>query len=122
MIKKLVDIFIEHQDELEFTETVFNYGDLIVKILTLFNKYGEKFNIEKIREIDDGEYQGTLLYIFHIDEYQPNKYYSTMIDYGSCSGCDTLENINGFESDLNDSQIKDYKTLCLHIVQGIKKL
>ena len=70
----------------------------IVKILfdTLFNHDEDdevnKLNINNITEIDNGDYQGTLLYVIPFTNYQPSAYEHliTFIDYGSCSACDTL--------------------------------
>jgi hypothetical protein len=43
--------------------------------------------------------------------------------YGSCSGCDTLQSINSYSEDLpNQSQLDGYMTLCLHLVQRMKRL
>ena len=43
--------------------------------------------------------------------------------YGSCSGCDTLLGINEYEDGLpNEEQVKDYMTLCLHLIQKLKPL
>jgi len=43
--------------------------------------------------------------------------------YGSCSGCDTLQAIQGYSDESpSDEQVKDYMELALHIVQGLKKM
>lgn len=82
----------------------------------------------RIHCIDDGEYKGAILFIIGADYYQPHDYWYVMINYGSCSGCDTFEFIkSGDYGDYGDNppsdqQIDDYMTLALHIVQGIKKL
>lgn len=81
------------------------------------------FDIEKIHEIDDGEYQGTLLYMIPFDTYHPShwQYVATYVYYGSCSCCDTLLEISGYEDDLPDAdQVKDYVKLCLKILQRCK--
>jgi hypothetical protein len=78
---------------------------------------------ETLHCIDDGDYQGTLLFLIPEDTYQPDNYYYVKVEYGSCSGCDTLESIRDYDSDTpNDEQVKDYMTLCLHIIQKFKKL
>ena len=72
---------------------------------------------------DDGDYQGTLLFIIAAKGYQPNNYWAVKVYYGSCSGCDTLEAIRSYEDDPpTPEQVKDYMTLALHIVQGLKSL
>lgn len=52
-----------------------------------------EFNTKNIVEIDNGDYQGTLLFMFHVDTYQPSAcdYIITTVNYGSCSGCDALQ-------------------------------
>ena len=52
-------------------------------------------DVERIHEIDDGDYQGTLLYLIPCDRYQPEayEYLMTYVGYGSCSGCDALQSI-----------------------------
>lgn len=78
------------------------------------------FDTENILVIDDGDYQGTQVFILHRDRYQPSvkEYVYTNTYYGSCSGCDTLLAISGYGSDLPDEeQVKDYMELCLHLLQ-----
>lgn len=55
--------------------------------------------------------------------YQPNDYYFVKVGYGSCSGCDTLEGIRNYEDgNPTEEQVKDYMTLALHVVQGLKRM
>lgn len=78
---------------------------------------------ERIHEIDDGDYQGTLIYVIGAKGYQPSDYWAVSVNYGSCSGCDTLQRIRAYSNDAPDEdQVKDYMTLALHIVQGIKEI
>lgn len=78
------------------------------------------FDTENITEIDNGDYQGTLLYLIPFDTYQPDEseYLMTYVGYGSCSGCDTLQGIQS-SIDENDKQINDFMTLCRDIVSHI---
>lgn len=78
----------------------------------------------EIHEINDGDYQGTLLYVIAGETYQPSKYYCVKVDYGSCSHCDTLQRIQEDDDDERptESQVNDYMTLALHIVQGLKEI
>jgi hypothetical protein len=74
-----------------------------------------------IHEIDDGDYQGTLLYVIPKIGYQPSIYWYIKIGYGSCSACDELHHIRNYSSDKpTAAQIHDYMTLALRIVQGLK--
>lgn len=113
-------------------------NDTIYENITYFDLVKRSFgiifdtlDIKKIREIDDGYYQGTKLFLIHEDTYQPDidDYYITYIDYGSCSACDALE---GAQSDYRFSNekteeelkvfVKDILTLCMHLVQNFRPL
>lgn len=78
------------------------------------------FDTKNILVIDDGDYQGTQVFVLHRDKYQPDveDYVYTNAYYGSCSYCDTLQGIHGYESGLPDEQqVEDYMSLCLHLLQ-----
>lgn len=78
---------------------------------------------ERIHTIDDGDYQGTLLFVIAAKGYQPSDYWAVFVSYGSCSGCDTLQAIRDYENDTpTEDQVSQYMTLALHIVQGLKKI
>lgn len=79
---------------------------------------------KKVHQIDDGDYQGTLVYLIPQQGYQPSTYFVVKVSYGSCSGCDTLESIKSDDRGAAPSrkQIKEYMTLALHIVQGLKEI
>lgn len=82
------------------------------------------FNIERLTVIDDGDYQGTQIFIMPLDTYQPSveNYVYTNNYYGSCSGCDTLMAIQSWDTEKLPSkeQVKDYITLALHLLQKCK--
>lgn len=89
----------------------------------LIDKGKRPYNLDRIHEIDDGCYQGTLLYVIPQDTYQPSywEYVATYVYYGSCSGCDTLLGIFSYPDNLpNEDQVKDYVDLCLDILQHCK--
>lgn len=96
-----------------------NYGDDIS---------GTTFNADEIVRIDHGDYQGTEIYLFHEDSYQPGaeEYYIFDNSYGSCSCCDTLKSIFEwtYEDDdpITDKQADRLMTLMLHMVQRMKCL
>jgi hypothetical protein len=128
MIKEFVEKFENNKSKLEalfrekhpddYAEVVKN----VVSILTDDDDYSV-IDPERIHVIDDGDYQGTLLFVIAAKGYQPNDYWYVKVSYGSCSGCDTLQGIRNYEDDKpNDEQVKDYMTLALHIVQGLKKM
>lgn len=83
------------------------------------NAYPDKFDPDCITEIDDGDYQGTLIFLIPRKTYQPgcSDYLMTYVYYGSCSGCDTLQGIQNYQGGAaTEEQIKDYMQLCLDIV------
>ena len=131
MIQDFVNRFMEHKDELE---SVFakahpeSYYAIVKAVVSLIaNTYEEQGygqpDPDRIHAIDDGEYQGTLLFVIAAREYQPSDYWYVRVAYGSCSGCDTLESIREYDDDPPSAeQVKDYMELALHIVQGLKAL
>lgn len=113
------------------------YADLVRKVVDfVFNdedEYSTKYDSKNITEIDNGDYQGTLMYVIPEDSYQPSEdeYLMTYVGYGSCSGCDTLQSIQKwsyYEEDNEEERkeeveqfTKDVLDLCLHIVQNTIK-
>lgn len=100
------------------------YDDIIKMIVEhIFNRgrYGNdiSWNDSDIHIIDDGDYQGTLLVLIHVDLYQPSAddYIMGFIEYGSCSGCDALQSIQSTD---NGQDVSDYMNLCLDIIQSFK--
>lgn len=78
----------------------------------------------EITVIDNGEYQGTLLFLIPERTYQPSEYQylMTYIGYGSCSVCDYLQSIQPWEKrKLNDDEVKDFMGLCKDILTNIVK-
>lgn len=108
-----------------------DYGDLVKLVVKhIFNPgytelmrfpMGKGFNEDAIHEIDDGDYQGTMLYLIPLNTYQPSEYdyLMTFVGYGSCSGCDTLQAIQEYTKDsLTTEQINDFMSLCKDIVMN----
>lgn len=104
------------------------YKKLFELVITQPNGYADDWNWERFRVIDDGHYQGNLIFILCNDSYQPDlrDYIFTDVSYGSCSGCDTFEHIRDladWDEDKNtDEQVNQYMTLALHMVQETKTL
>lgn len=99
---------------------------VVADILNDDDEYDLKWDYEHITEIDNGDYQGTLLYLIPEETYQPNEYeyLMTYIGYGSCSGCDTLEHIRmGFyyDKEPSDEVINEYMALCKDFVTNMIK-
>lgn len=77
------------------------------------------YDAEKVTVIDDGHYQGTLIFVFPYDTYQPmaSEYLYTSVGYGSCSFCDTWE-----AAVMGDIFVDDMMTLALHMIQSMKRM
>lgn len=96
---------------------------------TIFNDDEDTYSsdtldIDKITEIDNGDYQGTLIYLIPFKTYQPSEseYLMTYVGYGSCSVCDTLQAIQGWsEEKPTETQLKDYMMLCKDIITNTVK-
>jgi hypothetical protein len=126
MIQEFVDKFMAKKEELEkvFSEKhPEEYKEIIAAVVGVIgDEYGTP-DKNRIHVIDDGDYQGTLLFVIGANGYQPNGYWYVKVGYGSCSGCDTLQSISDYSDEPPTAeQIKDYMTLALHVVQGLKKM
>lgn len=90
------------------------------------DEFMEELNLEDMITIDHGDYQGTQIFIFHKDTYQPvvDDYYYTHNYYGSCSGCDTLLSLLEWDDEAlpTKSQVDGYMELALHLLQKFKNL
>ena len=84
----------------------------------------EKLNVSDITEIDNGDCQGTLVYLIPFNTYQPDEcqYLMTYVGYGSCSGCDTLQAIQAWGKEaLTEQQVSDFMILCKDILTNTIK-
>ena len=102
-------------DPLEYLE----YKDLVKLTVVFILNDENEWDVNKIKEIDDGDYQGTLLYLIPEDTYQPNssEYLMTFVEYGSCSGCDTLQAIQCFlDTKSRDKSIDGLMNLCKDLI------
>lgn len=109
----------------------------LVKLITRYILNGEfppeisgddqSWDYENITTVDNGEYQGTLLFLIPRTCYQPSEYdyLLTYAGYGSCSGCDSLLSIQEYyryEDDLpSENQVKEYMELCKGLVTNMVK-
>ena len=131
MIAEFVDRWYRYKDELEdyFRNTpqkgYSEYSDIVKllfeKVINQEDDYG--FDTKDFLVIDDGHYQGTQIFIFHKDTYNPSieDYVYTDTYYGSCSYCDTLQGISHWDDDYPDEeQIQEYMQLALNLLQKCK--
>ena len=128
MIMEYVNRYMSKKNELEEIYRkghVYNYIDIVRNVVSLITNPDEFNDIDpnRIHEINDGDYQGTLVYVIGANGYQPYDYWYVRVGYGSCSGCDTLQAINGYSDELpTEGEVADYMMLSLHIVQSLKKM
>ena len=119
---KLEEYFKTTKQE-EYSSSYKTILQKIIELVVTENDECNKYDATKITVVDDGDYQGTQLFLIPTDTYQPSveDYLLTDTYYGSCSGCDTLQGICGYEDDLpTEEQVKEYMTLALHLVQKMR--
>lgn len=133
MLKIVVEKWWKNKNKLEASyrfKTGWNscsYLDIVKETINSIlndNDGYTKWDIEHITEIDNGDYQGTLLYLIPENTYQPSsdEYLMTYVYYGSCSGCDTLQAIQEWsEGPLKEDQIKEFMMLSLHLLENMIK-
>lgn len=82
------------------------------------------WDLNALTAVDLGCYQGDLFFIIPLKScYSAKDCVCVIVDYGSCSHCDTLLSISRYKSGLPDEkQVNEYMTLALHIVQNMKFL
>ena len=133
MIKEIISVWEERKDVLRkelVHSPIFSYKKLVEKIVDIFlNHESQLYDLEKMRVIDDGDYQGTLIFIIPENTYQPNvnEYLYTYVYYGSCCGCDIMEDIQAqYDSSKSketyDEVISDLMILSLHLIQRFKRM
>ena len=134
MIEKFTKRWFERKDSVQEkfeAKLPSSYSDIVLAVVEMLNdedEYGSP-DPSRIHEINDGDYQGTLLYVIGAAIYQPSTYWYVKVGYGSCSVCDTLQAILDGEWGLEteeekkawkDEAVSKLMTLALHIVQGLK--
>lgn len=130
MISEFVETFNANKDKMRrvFRESFpSDYEGIVREVVKAVNGYGESGfrepDPDNIHVIDDGDYQGTLLFIIPERTYQPHEYWYVRVWYGSCSGCDALMSIeHRCGTEPTDQQLDDVMTLALHVVQGMRKM
>ena len=134
MIEKFTKRWFERKDSVQEkfeAKLPSSYSDIVLAVVEMLNDEDEYESPDpsRIHEIDDGDYQGTLLYVIGAAIYQPSTYWYVKVGYGSCSVCDTLQAILDGEWGLEteeekkawkDKAVSKLMTLALHIVQGLK--
>mgnify|MGYP001575724363 CR=1 FL=1 len=137
MIQKFVDIFMDNKDKLRSVfaqKHVKDYMEVVKNVIQLIHDNFEQYehtheyylyppDPNLIHEINNGSYQGTLVYVIPEECCQPSTHWYIRVNYGSCSGCDTLQRIVDCSGDPpSEKQLDDYMILAMHIVQGLKSM
>ena len=140
MIQKYVDAWMANKDEyekwlrgLEYDWGVVDYESMVKQLVNLvinpciINGYKGALQADSVTVIDNGDYQGTQIFIIPYDVYQPNEeeYVYTHVGYGSCSGCDTLLNalsLSDYDKKLSDETVDMLMVLALHLIENFKPL
>lgn len=132
MVEEFIDVWNAHKEELRNdvvllldSTSYFEYSKLVEILVKFLSSHSEGSwrspDFNRITEIDDGSYEGTLIYVVGCKGEYPNNYWATSVEYGSCSGCDTLERI--LESgEARTVKVDGLMTLLLHLVQKFKKI
>jgi hypothetical protein len=95
------------------------YVDVVKTLVRVLSCDSLPMDYKRIKCVDWGDYQGTKVFVIGATGYQPSTHWSTQCNYGSCSGCDTLQNIQ--DGSVKD-KAKDYVTLALHLAQKMKEI
>jgi hypothetical protein len=128
MIQRFVDMWMRVKDSVAPSLTVQSagsYDDLFKLVCSALHRdddYGTP-DPERITVIDHGEYQGTRLFVVGASGYQPDTYWTCMVSYGSCSGCDAYEASLEWDGDgLSDRTRAEWMAMMLHMVQGLREV
>ena len=101
-----------------------SYRDLVSILIHYIKKddsaYGNP-SAADITVIGDDYYQGTMVFVIPEIGYQPSRFWVTKVDYGSCSGCDTLQAAL-YGNDDNSVIANELLTLMLHLLQQMKAI
>lgn len=133
MIHQYVDAFRENKEQfgkwVESIEEEITYIDILKQVINLClnPKYVDtlyELDENKVTEIDNGDYQGTLIYLIPRNCYQPmvSDYVYTSVFYGSCSGCDALLAAQDWGYCNIKYDVDMVTTIALHLVENMKWL
>jgi hypothetical protein len=129
MLTEFTDAYVNARSkiEAEFLENIPASYEAILRVAIkhIREELGDVYglpDIDRIHKIDDGDYQGILLFVIAEEGYQPDTYWVTSVRYGSCSVCDTLESIVGYEDEIDDERASQLWILGLHMLQRMKEI
>ena len=104
----------QYEDLVKLTfETIYN---------TAVTGLDRKLDLEHITVVDNGDYQGTLLFLIPFDTYQPSEhqYAMTYVGYGSCSICDVLQGVQSWDNyskeKPTEEQLDGFMDICRDLI------
>lgn len=119
---------LEKQLRRDTTLNSCEYVDLVKLLVTHVLNQGANddliWDTENITVVNNGDYQGTQLFLIPLKTYQPTEYeyLLTYVGYGSCPGCDTLQAIQNWDEKLlTEDQVKHFMTLCKDLLTNMIK-
>lgn len=125
MIQQFVEAWESHKHEVAAaftTKEPENYAEIVRAVVEMLHKHVdyEKPDPEKVVEICSNDYQGVNAYVLQGAGYRDSKFWYVLVDYGSCSGCDSLCAAQIYDD--AEDRVRDYMVLALHILQSIKEM
>lgn len=132
MIKEFIERFQEIKPALleKFSkEEPESYEDIFKQTIKMmfensedaYSCNSETPDYEQITVIDNGDYQGTLVFVVASKSYQPSDYWVSAVSYGSCSGCDTYQAYSTY-GDNPEESAPHMLTMALHMIEAMKKI
>lgn len=129
MVKEFVEAYMRNKEKMRShfaTACPLSYEALVREVVECINDYecGSQTPLRplpdpnRIHQIDDGYYQGTLVFVIGEHGYQPSDYWYAKIEYGSCAICDALQSIE-WCGEPTSQQLDDMMTLALHVAQQL---
>lgn len=119
--KYLFDEILNYKGDFEYIDLV----KLTVNCILNRNEpdYELTWDVDHITVIDDGDYQGTLLFLIPAKTYQPSEYeyLLTFVGYGSCSGCDSLLAVHEYCDEMTVEKANRYLALCRGMITNMIK-
>lgn len=120
MNKEILNEFEEHKEELKLyfennkQSKYYEWNDFIKTVIKITLP-----TFELVKYEEHGTYQGEIQY----SVYKDHKLYEGETYYGSCSYCDSLIAIGGYENIKPDEkQVSEYMLLALQLIEQLKEV
>ena len=124
---KLYDYILENIEKFKYDGEYYSYDNIITFLLNFMYDNNScsynKIKFYNITKIDNGDYQGTLIFLISLEDYSPcaTNYLITYIDYGSCEGCDALLSAISYIDYDKKYAAKSILMICKDLISHIKK-